>query len=253
MIGLFRVVTRATALIAVTFGFFGIRLLQTPFTYFLPRADQRCRKRLFMCWARISAAILGMRITTEGPRPTPPYFLVTNHLTYLDGLALGSPLGAVFVAKSEVAKWPVVGFFAKQVNAIFVVREKRSDTVRVNDVIKQAMDNGDGVVMFAESTTSRGLDVLPFKTALFEVAARHQIPVHYAALHYSTAPGAPPASDWVVWWMEISFGRHLLGVLRGPGFNAKVTFGKEPIQGTDRKVLAEQLHDAVQAIFEPTE
>ncbi len=242
---------RILALALATFGLYGIRLLTLPFTFAFPKLNRGTRRFLFRSWARLCARVFGMRIRVVGPRPKPPFFLVTNHLTYLDGLTLASQVDGVFVAKSEIASWPFVGSMAKEVNVIFVDRTKRSDTLRVNDAIERTIAGGEGVVMFAESTTSRGDYVQPFKTALFEAAAQNNYPVHYAAIHYTALPGAPPASEWITWWTDISFGAHIARALRQRGLEALLTFGDHPIVGTDRKLLAEQAHDAVQALFQP--
>ena len=248
-----RAIARLTATVALALGLFGVRVLSLPFGLVSRRLDRLILRSLFRTWATATAHIFGMRITVQGKPPTPPFFLVTNHLTYLDGIVLASQLGCVFLAKSEVADWPVLGFLARQVNVIFVQRQKRYDTLRVNDLIADTLARGEGVVMFAESTTSKGDAVQPFKTALFESAARNGFPVHYAAIRYVAPPSAPPASEWITWWREVSFGEHLMGVLRRKRLSATVTFGDEPLTGTDRKVLAQQLHDAVQRIFVPVE
>lgn len=218
-----------------------------------PSARVRWRRFAFRTWARCVARMFGMRIKVQGEPPKPPFFLVTNHLTYMDGLTIASVVGGEFIAKSEVAHWPAIGFFARQVNAIFVDRSKRSDTVRVNGLIKEAMDRGDGVVMFAESTTSRGDTILPFKTALFAPAVDLELPVHYATIHYGAPPGLPPATAWITWWEDISFGAHFARMAKYPGFDAVLTFGAEPIAADDRKVLAESLYQACMQQFVPME
>jgi len=251
MAGTIRLALRVPALLAATLGFYGLRLASLLFTFAFPRMDSRARRFILKRWARTCARIVGMRISVIGPLPRAPFFLVSNHLTYLDGLTLASQLGCIFVAKSEVARWPLLGFLAKQMNVIFVDRLKRNDTLRVNGLIAQTIAGGEGVVMFAESTTSRGDDVRPFKTALFEAAAENGFPVHCAAIHYAAFPGAPLASEWITWWTPISFGAHVGRVLRQRGLNARVTFGETPVSGADRKLLAEQAHAAVQALFIP--
>jgi 1-acyl-sn-glycerol-3-phosphate acyltransferase len=253
MSGNIRMIARIAALILITIVFLGIRLTLMVFTVWFHRLDHAGLRFLYRGWAKSVAIIAGIRVVRCGHPPLFPFFMVTNHLTYLDGLVLAGDLGCTFVAKSEVASYPVLGWLAKQVNVIFVVREKRSDTLRVNEIIKESLDRGEGVIMFAESTTSRGLVVEPFKTALFEAAARYQFPVHYATLHYSTPAGRPPPSEWVVWWRPISFGASLVNLLRGRTCTATITYGAEPFTGTDRKILAQQVHDAVQAQFTPIE
>ncbi len=251
MSGVIRLALRVAALLAATLGFYGLRLVLLLFTFAFPRMDSRARQFILKRWARTCARILGMRVSVIGPLPRAPFFLVSNHLTYLDVLTLASQLGCVFVAKSEMAGWPLVGFLAKQMNVIFVDRLKRNDTLRVNALIAQTIAGGEGVVMFPESTTSRGDDVRPFKTALFESAAENGFPVRCAAIHYAALPGDPPASEWITWWTTASFGAHGGRVLRQRGLNAVVTFGETPISGSDRKLLAEQARAAVQALFIP--
>ncbi len=253
MAGRIRIGARIVALTLLTLGMYGIRLITWPLTFAFRHVDRRWRCCLFRQWARGVAAIFGMRVRVEGAPPEPPYFMVTNHLTYMDSIVLASQLGCVFLVRGDVANWPVVGFFAKQVNMIFVDRSKRSDTVRVNDLIASTLAEGEGIVMFPESTTSRGLAVQPFKTALFQPAAESSLPVHYATLHYEAFPGSPPASEWITWWTPVTFGEHLFGVMRRNGFDARVTFGKDPITCPERKQLAEQVQAAVQAQFTPIE
>jgi len=259
VIGHVRMIVRLVLLVVWTLAMYSVRLATTPSALFSTRLDHACRRVLFSFYSKGVARIVNLSMTVRGTPPKPPFFLVSNHLTYIDGVVLASQLGCVFVAKSEVANWPVIGFFTKQLNVIFVNRERRADTVRVNDCIADAMAMGEGVAMFAESTTSRGADIMPFKSALLEVAVRNQFPVHYAAIHYNTPPGTPPASQWVCWWKAgphakaQSFAGNVLGVLRQPGFNAIVVFGDEPIAGTDRKQLAQDLRAAAQKIFIPIE
>src|SRR5689334_14992380 len=80
------------------------------------------RSRFFCAWARAVALVVGMRVKVRGVAPTGPFLLVSNHLSYVDVVALASRLECVFVAKSEVARWPVVGRLCRSVNTIFVNR-----------------------------------------------------------------------------------------------------------------------------------
>ena len=143
---------------------------------------------------RATATISG-RITVEGQRPPAPFFLVANHLSYVDIVLLLAELPVVFVAKQELASWPVLGYLTRLVGNIFVDRQSRRDVPRVLAEIRRRIEIGYGVVVFPEGTSSDGSSVQPMKPALFEWAAQTEYPVHCAAIRYQTRPGSPPARD----------------------------------------------------------
>lgn len=202
-------------------------------------------------WAQGVAWILGVRITAEGPIPAPPFYLVSNHLGYLDIIVYAALMPARFVAKQEVRRWPVVGFLAWAGGTIFIDRTLKRDTVRVLDDMASAIAEGDGVVVFAEATSSPGHTVLPFRPALLECAARAGQPVHYASLAYRTPEDGPPAHLAVCWWGDMTFGRHLVALSSLSRIDATVRIGPGPIAERDRKRLADRLHRAVAAQFTP--
>src|SRR5262245_42413639 len=98
--------------------------------------------------------------------------LVCNHLSYLDVLVLASLAPCVVVSKSEVKHWPVFGWFTRLAGAVFVHRERRTQTAHAVDAIETALRTGVLVVLFPEGTSSCGETVLPFKSSLLEPATR---------------------------------------------------------------------------------
>ena len=246
-----RMVVRFTLIILMSIVLVGLRLLAWPTRFFSERADRRLRRVFLRDWNRCFALIAGFRVIAEGPVPKPPFFLVANHLSYLDMLVLTSQTGCIYVARGDVEHWPVIGFLSKSMYVIFIDRKNQRDTVRVNTLISHAIEMGDAVGVFAESRISPGGDVEPFKSALIEPAVAAGLPVHYATLGYETLPGDPPASEIVGWWRPESFLYHLQRLLRHRGVIARVRFGDEPLCGNDRKELAPRLHAAVRANFTP--
>ncbi|HEO71726.1 MAG TPA: 1-acyl-sn-glycerol-3-phosphate acyltransferase [Candidatus Hydrogenedentes bacterium] len=253
IIGTCRLVVR-TLLIAVwTLCLLAVRLSSLPLCMLAPWLELHVRRALLRLWGHGIRPLIGMRVIVKGTTPTPPFYLVSNHLSHLDAFLYAGILGCAFIAKSEVAKWPVFGFLAKRVNIVFIDRQKLRDALRVNEWIMNVLNSGDGMVLFAESTTSSGESIKPFKPALLEPAAKNEYPVHYATIHYQAPEGAPPASRWICWWQDEPFMQHVVHLLRMPGFTATVTFGPEPIVASDRKILAEKLHEACLAQFTPVE
>ncbi len=246
-----RLTWRLVAVTLWTGGLFFLRVAIMPLASVAPGKERKCRMVLFRTWGLGLARIIGMKIRVYGTAPKPPFFLVCNHLSHIDAYLLCGLLGCTFVAKSEVASWPVLGFMAKRLNIIFVNREKAEDAVRVNRLIDEALARGEGLVMFAESKTSRGLTIQPFKSALLEPVVRSSIPAHYATIHYSAPEGTPPADAWVCWWDGTPFLSHVLRLLAKPGFEATVMFGHEPVTALDRKQLARDLWHECIAQFQP--
>ncbi len=210
----------------------------------------RWRTRLFSVWARSLVRVLGMQPEVRGTPPDPPFILVANHLSYVDVILLGSYLPCVFVARSDVASWPLAGSLCRAVDTLFIDRASKRDIPRVMERIDEIMLDGRGVVVFPEGTSSRGDAVGPFRPGLLEAAARADRSVSYATLTYKTPPQAAPAHVAVCWWGNAPFFPHLIELMRLPRFRATLTFGAESIRETDRKVLATRLHAAVQQQFQ---
>lgn len=202
-------------------------------------------------WGRGTARVLGVRIRTAGTPPAAPFFLVANHLSYLDIVVLYSRLQGRFLAKSDVARWPVLGWLARLGGTLFIDREKHRDLTRVLPAVRTILDAGRGVVVFPEGTSTRGDGVERFKPSIFEVPIRTGVPVSYAALSYRTPEGAPPAHLSVCWWGDAPFVPHFLGLLSLPRIDATLAFGDHPVTAEDRKDLALRAQRAVESQFTP--
>lgn len=235
----------------ITFALYVLAAVGSPPVRWFGGSATRWRARLFRLWARRIAWTLGMRVQVEGRPPRAPFFLVSNHLSYVDVVLLASRLECSFVARSDVAGWPVVGALCRAANTVFVDRSLKRDVPRVIEQIRGAMERGVGVVVFPEGTSSAGREVLDFKPALLEAAARSEIPVCYASLSYQVEPAHGSARNDVCWWGPMTFADHCVRLFQLPRIAAFLRFGDEPIRHADRKVLAVSLHRAVVQQFRP--
>ena len=246
-----RAAARLVALCLLTAALYAVWVLGAALLCVSKRARARWRGLLFRLWGRAAAACIGMKLDARGVAPRPPFLLVVNHLGYADVVALAASCECVFVAKKEVESWPVVGRLCRSMKTIFVDRRSRRDIPRVLSQIEAALDEGAGVVLFAEGTSTRGAAVLPFKSPLLEAATRRGLPVHYASLSYRTPTGEAPADSSVCWWGDMTFPKHFFGLLKLKHFSADLAFGEEAIRDDDRKSLAAKLRAAVSARFVP--
>lgn len=210
------------------------------------------RRWAFRAWCRTCLRLADVRLIRTGRPPEPPFFLVANHLSYLDIFVLGAELeDAVFVAQHGIAAWPMIGMLARSVDTIFVNRADHQDLLRVNQAVAEALDAGRSVVMFPEGTSTPGIRVEPFMSPVLDPPARRRMPVHAAGLTYRTPPGEPPAVWSVCWWGDMAFVPHVLKLLELPEVAASVTFAAAPVLDDDRKRLARKLHAAIDAAFTP--
>jgi 1-acyl-sn-glycerol-3-phosphate acyltransferase len=245
-----RATIRLLALCAMTCALFMLLIVGLTLIW-SRRARSRWRSRTLRHWAKATAALLNVKITTIGAPPPSPFFLVANHLSYLDVVVLATQMDCRFVAKKDVSAWPFIGLLCRSVGTIFIDRENRRDLVRVNAAVERALQEGVGVILFAEGTSSKGATVLPFKPGLLELAARDKLNVSYAALSYGVPRSETPAHLSVCWWGEMTFIKHFVELLRLSVIDATLVFGRAAVCAADRKQLARELRIGVLQEFIP--
>lgn len=211
-----------------------------------PRRRAAWAAKYTRAYARGTLRILGIRLRVHG-RPAPrPAFLAANHLGYLDVMAIAAALPCAFVAKSEIATWPLFGALAAWSGTLFVDRNSRADVLRVNRLIRGRLAEGGTLALFPEGTSTDGRTVAPFRSSLLETPASLGVPVHYAALRYRAPADAPAAARCMCWWGDMEFLPHFLALFRLRGLEASLAFGAAPIVDGDRKSLAGRLAQGVQ-------
>lgn len=179
---------------------------------------------------------VAIRTTFHGSPPTTGV-LVCNHLSYLDVLVLADARPMIFMSKSEVGNWPLIGAAARCAGTLFINRRKRSDVLGLAPAMADVVERSGAVLaFFPEGTSSGGADVLPFHPGLFAPAVAHGWPVTPAGIRYELADGSVP--DDVAYWAEMTFVPHFLNLLTKRRIEAHVSFGSPLPAGLDRKTLA---------------
>lgn len=233
--------------------FFLYSLIMVCFIFSFTGLDyQRCRSYLLNLWGKYCCLALGIKVIAEGEAPKPPFFLVSNHLSYIDVFVLFALVRGIFVAKSDVKKWPLVGFIVSTVGLVFINRQKRSDVGRVNDQMSNNINESQGIIIFPEGTTSPGHVILPLKTSLLQYPVDSGISVHYDTIRYETSEKDVSAYNSVCWWGDIAFPNHFLKFLKNRKTYAYVKFGNLDSTFDDRKSLAEKLAVKMNTDFVPT-
>ncbi|MBP6116004.1 MAG: 1-acylglycerol-3-phosphate O-acyltransferase [Neisseriaceae bacterium] len=130
--------------------------------------------------------ILKLQINTKGIRPThlAGHLVVANHVSWLDILALESAYNMNFVAKQEIQKWPLIGTLATNQGTVFINRNERKDTAKINQHIEKALQENRTIAVFPEARTSNGLSMRLFKSSLFQSALNVSAPVQPIAIKF---------------------------------------------------------------------
>lgn len=122
-----------------------------------------------MLFLRTAARICGARVRCIGVPLRRDVFFIANHISWMDILALAGASGTAFVAKAELAHAPIVGWLARLNRTVFVEREARMNVADQINQLREALADNWSVTVFPEGTTTDGLSLLPFKSAMLRV------------------------------------------------------------------------------------
>jgi 1-acyl-sn-glycerol-3-phosphate acyltransferase len=224
------------------------------------RRKGRYRAVFQKAWSRALCAVLRIRVDVIGEPPdsTEEWLAVSNHLGYADILVLGSILPVSFVSKAEVARWPLIGFLATLGGTEFVDREDRRSAGRFAERIAARISSGDRILVFPEGTSTRGGEILPFKSVPFAAVAgspgRSVLPVYVEVAEIAGKAAVGPARDAVCWHGDAAFVPHVFRFLGLRGIRYRVVIGLPiPSGDRDRKTLARISRDRVTALEKVSE
>jgi 1-acyl-sn-glycerol-3-phosphate acyltransferase len=239
-----------------------VTLVLLPFQWLAVRMGWPLRRRIPTFYHGVICRILGLRITTVGHRTGEhPLLIVANHTSWLDISVITAVAPVVFVAKREVATWPVVGLLARLQRSVFVDRTRRHKTRDVNSEIARRLADGDPVLLFGEGTSSDGNRVLAFRTALIGSArdalaeAEHvrRVWIQPLSVAYTAMLGLPlgrRSRNNVAWYGGASLWPHLRRLVARGAVDVVVSWG-EPIgydEFSDRKSVARRLEGEVRTL-----
>jgi lyso-ornithine lipid O-acyltransferase len=239
-----------------------LTLALLPFQWTAVRMKWPMRRRIPTLYHRLICKILGIHITVIGGRAdTEPLLIVANHVSWLDISVISAVAPIVFVAKHEIATWPVFGLLARLQRSVFVNRAQRQRTQDVNREIARRLAGGDPVLLFAEGTSSDGNRVLAFRSALIgsardaiaEAGYVERVWIQPLSIAYTAMLGLPLGRQHrsaVAWYGVMSLIPHLRRLVATGSIDVTVTWGEQvPFDGSsDRKIIARRLEDAVRAM-----
>ncbi len=197
-------------------GYLCLTVLLMPLQALFVALGSRAAERFPVLYHRICCRIMGIDIKTVGTmsrhRPT---LFVSNHTSYIDITVLGALIPGSFVAKTEVAQWPLYGWLAKLQRTVFVDRKRNTSHIQ-RDQLQQRLAARGNLILFPEGTSNDGNRVLPFRSALLSVAEAPASdaslviqPVSVAYVGLNGIPMGHGLRPLVAWYGDMTLGPHL--------------------------------------------
>ena len=206
-------------------------------------------------WAGM-CRVLGLRVRVIGApahrtADGRPVVYVSNHSSWLDVLVLGRTLEACFIAKGEVAGWPLIGQIAKLGRSVYV-RRQRTSTARERDEMRVRLAAGDNLILFPEGTTSDGSRVMSFRSAFLSVALLPATPdgkppiVQPVSVVYDRLaflPTGRASRPLFAWYGDMDIATHFWRLAQHRGLRASVLLHAplDPAAFPSRKALAQAI------------
>lgn len=160
VIGWVRFILRTLGIVALLIFFVPLHYAYRLFAYGSPFP---------MLFLRYTARVVGAKVEVVGTPLRRDVFFISNHVSWLDILAMAGASGTAFVAKWELSQVPVIGWLCSLNRTVFVKREHRMGVAEQINALKEALQDNWSVTVFPEGTVTDGHSLLPFKSSMISV------------------------------------------------------------------------------------
>ena len=209
-----------------------------------PVAGPEKKRRIIRAHAAFLLTLLGLKFSIEGKLKEEGTLLVSNHVSFVDIALLEAAHPGRFIAKQEIASWPLFGTISKGVGTLFINREKARTILAVNRAISEALTRLETVFVFAEGKTGNGTSLLPVRSNLLQPAIDTRRPVQPVAICYMYEDALTDRASYC----DRNIFACLWEIVTTPGLSAvvKILPAIEPLP-EDRHALAKSISKAVSA------
>ncbi len=211
--------------------------------------------RLVQLYGKLTCLIFAIKIKFTGQiEQHDKLVFVGNHISYIDIITLGSFMNATFIAKSEVAGWPLFGWLARISKTVFITRTREAAPQAILDIKQRILENT-SLILFPEATSTQGTSVHPFKSTMFELFLDSDIKddliIQPFTISVARVDGKPPQSnndlDAYAWHGDMTLVPHLWALGKRTSVTLNVIMHpSRPASGyTNRKKFALDCHTDV--------
>jgi 1-acyl-sn-glycerol-3-phosphate acyltransferase len=212
------------------------------------------RRSILQRWSADLLHIFNVRIDIAGHDPLHKLrqgLIVTNHISWLDVFVLNAVVPMRFVAKSEVRRWPVIGWLCARAQTLFIERGKARSAARMNVQLVKLLQRGECLAVFPEGTTTDGTSVAHFHSSLLQPAIDAGAWVYPVAIRYQDSDGAYSAAAAYI--DDLSFGASMWNILSAPELHVCL-IATPPLHAQDmeRRTLTQAAHEGISTALRET-
>jgi 1-acyl-sn-glycerol-3-phosphate acyltransferase len=212
------------------------------------------RRRILQRWSADLLQIFNVRIDIANDDPLHKLrhgLIVTNHISWLDVFVLNAVVPMRFVAKSEVRRWPVIGWLCARAQTLFIERGKARSAARINVHMVELLQNGECLAIFPEGTTTDGTSVAHFHSSLLQPAIDAGSVAHPIAIRYLNAEGEH--STAAAYIDDLSFGASMWNILSEPELHVcLIATPALNARDLDRRSLTKMAHESISTALRET-
>jgi lyso-ornithine lipid O-acyltransferase len=217
--------------------------------------------RLSRSFTFLVRTILNIKVTVvgeEGQLENGGYVIIGNHVSYVDGIILGSMFPIVFVSKREVKHWPIIGPWKTLCGTIFINRQRKDLVASLVKEMRRKLRQETNILLFPEGTSTNGERILPFQTAPLAAPLRNRsiiVPISLAYKSIEDEPVTVANRDLLYWYGDMEFVPHFWKLLSLRSIEVIVTIQPKiecfryKDNSAGRKKLAADCYDRVLGRF----
>jgi 1-acyl-sn-glycerol-3-phosphate acyltransferase len=208
---------------------------------------RRVRKGCVMIWCGAVCRILNIKIEHRGRPDFEAGLWVSNHISWIDILALASEQDLIFIAKHEISTWPLMGAIFEGIGTLFIRRGDGEATLKMSQTMQSHLNSGVALMLFPEATTTDGSEVRRFGNKLLQPAIESQTRLQPLALRYE---GESKAIAPFIG--EDTFIEHLLRVITLKEIQLIISYGPSVhSENLTKEELARNLRGRVIGLMDP--
>jgi 1-acyl-sn-glycerol-3-phosphate acyltransferase len=213
--------------------------------------------RLMRSFTLILRTVLNIKVSVvgdEGQLEKGGYVIISNHMSYVDGIILGSIFPIVFVSKREVKSWPIIGQWNTLCGTVYIDRQRKGLVADLVREMTAKLSQQANILLFPEGTSTNGERLLPFQTVPLAAPLRNHaviMPVSLVYTRIDDEPVSPRNRDLVYWYGDMDFMSHFWKLLSLRGVESLVTIQpriecfRYQDNSAGRKKLARDCYDRV--------